>query len=422
MKEKLLDALKKNLEHVKKNGTNDYHLFVEIKTLDELNPGLVNSLGWVECFYSCVYLPKEEIKEIFTNFNHFKNREYAPLAVSKEAFEIVNNKLIYFDEVNKCYFLQVSEPPIKVWANIEDNKLRTTCSSYAKNSKLFTSRVSRRNDVYSLWNTHFKEHSAANKKEFVVPNGECFGVEIEMLFKDVFGKLRFSLFVGQNFPAWICERDGSLEDRGDAGDCGLELVSPPLPEQELLEQIKVITEEAKKHGANGHNAGIWYGMHINVNIYGRNHNLTAAKFINLINDPKLRTFWQNASRRKGESVEMFCQFQPVTLADCLATESYDHYRATFYRNGKNCVEVRIFRSNLRHLTIKCSVELLRIALNFCMSEEDFNNYSKFREMLINGSADLQEYLFNFRCIQELDKLVNNEGERKYTKKPALFID
>lgn len=415
MKEKALELLNKNLAIFNKTNTYNFELYRELKLIEATNPEIISDLGWVECFYNCVFVPKDKAHEVYINYNHFIGKKIAPTYASKTINE--RDLGIYFDELNNCNFFTRQEPPVNVWLNINEDKQQTTCASSVNNGKvqLFASRVSRGKDLWSSFNTFFKEHAAAHRKRFIVPKGECFGVEIEMLFATVFGKLRFSSFVGNSYPQWSCERDGSLEDRGDAGDCGLELVSPPLPTEQLMKELEIITEAAIKHGGMGHQAGIWYGMHINVNIYDRNKLDTAAKFICLINHPKLRLFWQNVSRRKGASVEEFCQFQNVKQDTCLMTESRDHYRAAFYRDGANCVEVRIFRSNLKHLTLKVSVEILKVALDFCIKNDNINDLNAFKAYITqNASSDLINYLDKIGSMKALEnvcaKTTNSKAE------------
>jgi len=402
--------------------------YVQIKLFQFLNPKAIDELGWQECVIANSFYPKSEMVEVFNNYYQYTSKNplgyFHPTNLDKFNFA----SYIYYDEVNQCFILAATDKSVQIIMSLSDDKYVTTSQSFAK-ERARSSRVARDVTIYHLFESYFKNHEAAVRKAYEKPEGEAFGIEIEMRFPDVFSKLRFSNYVGVNFPDWTTERDGSLEDKGRAGLGGLELVSPPLSYSKILTELDPILKEARGQKGIGHEAGVFYGIHLNVNIYGNKKSDTARRFICLINDPQLRVFWETLSRRRGSAaMQEYCQFQNVLPETCLATEAYNHYRATYYRTDKNgaatnCVEVRIFRSNLKFSSVKITIEIMKLTLDFCMGSDNINDYSAFRDFLLcRASDDLKKYIFSSDCAFELDRAARITNEAKFGNQLSNFIN
>lgn len=420
----------KELKELAKHNLSDEKvaaLYAKIKLSELTSPDEIKKLGWCECILSNIFHPKEELLTLFGSWNDFRSN--APIGFFHR--DILTNpaftNLVYLDEVNKCYLMTSHDRPQEIILKPEDNKFAITASSSLRN--VFSSPVARKVTVYHLFNSYFRNHEGAARKNYVKPKGEAFGIEIEMKFPTVFSKLRFSHYVGNNFPDWITERDGSLEDKGKAGLGGLELVSPPLSYNKLLTQLEPILKEARAQSGIGHEAGVFYGIHLNVNIYGENTDRTARRLVCIINDPQLRIFWETLSRRRGSAaMQEYCQFKDVLPETCLKTESVDHYRAAYCRldgNGyfNNCVEVRIFRSNLKYASVKITVEIMKLTLDFCMGKNDIKDYAAYRDYIYsNASSELKEFIYASKdCAFELDRVARITEEAKLNANLANFI-
>lgn len=392
-------------------------LYNKIKLFQLENSDEWTKLGFVECFLTNkFFLPKDGTK-IFATYDSFQRGKVSGLVLTTEITRCIERNFIFFDEVNKVYFLANMEAKGQLILDLNSSAMAITAKSSLGN--MHSSKVSRDVLVFSTFPTYFVDHSGANKKGYKTPQGEAFGIEIEMKFPNVFSKLRFSNFVGTNFRGWITERDGSLEDKGNSGDGGLELVSQPLNYKTLCTQLDPILTKARSENGIGHDAGVFYGIHINTNIYGDNQERTAKRLICLINDPVLRNFWEIMSRRRGSKAsEEYCQFKNVTFDTCLRTESDGHYRATYYRTNNgvptNCVEVRIFRSNLKLASVKISLEIVKLTLDYSLLDNsNIEDYSAFREFILtNGSEDLKKYIYASKAINCLDNASNNFTTKK----------
>lgn len=75
---------------------------------------------------------------------------------------------------------------------------------------------------------------------------------------------------------WIVEPDSSLDDPMEANDAGVEIVSPPLPVKEMLNQIMRIQKWAKSNGCYTNDTT---GMHMNISV--PNFSIERLDFIKL---------------------------------------------------------------------------------------------------------------------------------------------
>lgn len=420
-------------EEIKKALSDLYNQFVsrgdyDISALKKIllckieNPEVIKNLGWEQCFFSGVYAEKNNLEKLFKIASSDKDYVFCSTHLVKD---LEKKGVIFLDDhVNKLVITKF-DPPKQLWIREDDNELKNIANSVISNineGKLFSTTVKRHTVLFSMFDTYFKEHSAGSSKSFIVPNGEAFGLEIELKFDNVLNKLRFSMWLNKYYPNYICERDGSLEDAGDAGDCGLELVTPPLSYDTLMGDMKEITTTAIKMGGSGYGAGEFYGIHANTNFYGPDRGNDMRRFICVINNVGLRNFWYSVARRSGASFEKYCPFKSVQFNSAIESESGNgdpkaHYRATFCRPKTYCVETRIFRSNLKFAAIKSSVDILRLTQMFCMKEKqnymDIKCYHDF--IMRHADSELIEYL---DYVGALDFL---QASSKINKKEDKFV-
>lgn len=277
-------------------------------------------------------------------------------------------------------------------------------------------------DFYTTRPTHFfawhKAPREAQHKKFV---GEYFGIEIEMKFKDKWGKAKFCEYVfNSTNGVWFGERDGSLERDGGAGECGVEMVSPPHTIKEFEKVLPPILDFAVQNGGLGHEAGIFYGLHVNCNLPSKNTDKTTIGVISLVNNPQLKTFWEKIGRRQATK---FCEFKTIDPETCLQTESADHYRSVFVRRREqNCIEIRIFRSTLSSDVVLATLELINLTMRFASTVEgcEYKNVQLFsNSILSNASTKLRNYLQAVGGDKELQKIITNTNVSSHKNK-AIF--
>jgi hypothetical protein len=362
----------------------------------------LKAMGLISCLFSGLPITKEESVEVFPSYSHFINKK--PSFVSKKHIETYSqSEGCVFDEILKEYF---SDRKATMYdADFNEITVAQSHVTYkADHGQCYISQVARRKKVYSVVPTNFYSYGHA-PKDWPVPEGDTFGIEIEMLLPSVQNKLKFSSWVGQTFPGWVCEYDGSLEDHGNADDCGLELISPPLLFEDICEKATIICEKAVELGGKGFQAGIFYGMHVTVQVpkgLGRtspSRTLIGSRYIAFFNLPKLRPFWQLVARRKGDSFLTYCPFKDISLDNCLSTERgqndrHPHRRAVFVRNP-TLLETRVFRSNLSAIQVRSNIEICKLVMEFCQSKEfDMDNLSVFYNYLHKHmSKDLKACLY-----------------------------
>ena len=239
----------------------------------------------------------------------------------------------------------------------------------------------------------FGWHRAPRESHMRKYVGAYYGIEIEMRFQDRWKKAKFCNFVLESTNSdWFCERDGSLEREGAAGETGVELVSKPSTLSELESNGTFILKKARELGGLGHQAGNFYGLHINCNLPPKNPKETARRFICLVNNPDLRSFWEKLARRKATR---FCEFQNVHYDSCLQSEADRHYRSVFVRpEGSNCIEVRIFKSTINENTLLASVEAVDLTMQYSnMDKCNYLDAESFLNWIWSKSSDrLKQYL------------------------------
>lgn len=358
---------------------------------------------------------------------------------SYEDFKAGNNCFIYVDFISatiedEILGVRFLDRSMEIFDdNFETKKIANSHGVHLiNNGTLFESQVARRKRIYSTKRTNFFGHGNS-PKDWAIPDGDTIGIEIEMLFESLQKKLQFSSWLGENFAGWHCEYDGSLEDHGNAGDCGLELISPPLLFEDICSQATIICEKAVELGGKGFfPGGIFYGMHVTNQVPKARGKITraliASRYIVLMNDSRLRPFWQLVARRKGESFSTYCPFKDVNLETCLRTEVGDggrdaHRRAVFVRNP-SLLETRIFRSNLAPISVRANIEICYLTMQFCKSDEfSLDNLRNFYDYIHNNmSKDLKACLYRKKNspIRALNEIVT-ESEIENASKEGEVV-
>jgi len=373
----------------------------------------LNKIGFYQCQATAFWYELKEGDLYYFDVNEMFSGKEKRAFLSRGA-----RANITYDEILKEKFLEKSVAVLDT-----DFTTKTVASSHARfkidQGEWFSSQVARRNNICSTFKTNFYGYGRG-PRDWAIPEGDTIGVEIEMLFPSLERKIQFSSWVGQNFTGWICEYDGSLEDHGEAGERGLELISPPLLIENMQDQVTKICEKAIELGGMGFQAGVFYGMHVTQSIpksvrNGPTKSMIASRYIALLNEPALRPFWQLVARRKGESFSMYSPFKDIDIETCLITERgenerYAHRRSVFVRNN-NLLETRIFRSNLSPIQVRSNIEICSIAMQFCKSPEfSLTNLRFFYDFLQkNMSKDLRACLYRKKNtpIRVLNEVVIN---------------
>jgi hypothetical protein len=350
------------------------------------NVTLLESHGWSYCDMLRCHTPDNKTL-IYPNYSSMLIG--VPLKISGNSLK----KYKYFEYEGNLY---CEESKIFV---LNENGCSITIPNDAK--KVYKNLVSRHNTVYTDFKTEFHNHAGA-KRNWNPPIGQTFGIEIEMKFPTIISKLLFSRDVFNKYKGqWICERDGSLEDWGEAGECGLELISPPLLYLDLQEQATYLIKLAKNYGAELPDSDVkrFYGIHITAGT-GKSPNI-ATGICALINHPKLRNFWSKLAGRDVNKVYnkntgyYYCLFDDFssTSSDAIYSQaSANHYRATFIRNNHN-VETRIFQTVFDTNTIALYIESIMLARNFAEKiKKPFDIYSEWCIFVEeNGSSNFRKF-------------------------------
>lgn len=360
---------------------------------------LLRGTGYSRCQSTGQLAKTSEMKGVYSHYRNFVNEQLTYMC--PDVYEKTKrNGSIFTDAILGVEFYERSFTIVD--HNFETSKISSSHAEHLlERNELFATQAARRTKIYTPFPTNFYGYGHA-PKDWAIPEGDTIGIEIEMLFPSLENKIRFSSWVGQNFPGWVCEYDGSLEDHGNAGDCGLELISPPLLFDTLTSQSKVICEKALELGGKGFPAGVYYGMHVSVQIpKSRNPSRTVvgSRYIAFWNLPALRPFWQLVARRKGPSFETYSPFKNVRVEDCLQSERGDgdrhaHRRAVFVRNN-SVLETRVFRSSLSPIQVHANIEICTLVMKYCASAQfSLTDIRPFYNFLhANMSSELRRCLY-----------------------------
>jgi hypothetical protein len=349
------------------------------------------------CEESGYITPTNKLVPVYRSY-----QDYLSQKCIKVSPRILGNMAMLDDELG-VHFTERCVPVL--YADFTTKHLAGSHANHKREmGQFYKSQISRNTWITSTFDTNFYGNKNA-PKDWVVPDGDTVGIEIEMLFPDVISKLKFSTWLNKEHRGWHCEYDGSLQDHGNAGDNGLELISPPLLVDDMMRVIEPICLKAIELGGMGFPAGIFYGMHVTNRVPkmirgGATRDEIASRYICLLNAPELRPFWQVFARRKGESFLTYCPFKDVKMETCLVTETGPgmgrdaHRRAVFVRN-KTLLETRIFRSNLNVRQVRANIEICYLTMLFCRGNQfsltDLSKYVKFLED--NMSDDLKKILY-----------------------------
>jgi hypothetical protein len=368
-------------------------------------------------------IPKNAAQEIYsTGIDNGNGRNGLAYTLKSKINDHIKNSSVFFDELVGKYLYDFSVVPYidKNW-NLKHTS-SNTANHYHNNGKLHNSLIARNQSVFTENPSHFKEHSPGNNKSFVKPTGEAFGIEIEMSFKPNTGdqyigaanKLNFANWVHDNYPNWICERDGSLEEgnKGNAGLCGLELVSPPLTFDEAITNLPIILDKARSLGAKAFIPNNeFFGIHVTTNLYGKTATKTGDKIVYLVNNKIFREFWYACAKRNGLAINKFAPFMnDLSLGSALKSQSGgEHYRSVNPR-GSGALEIRIFRSTVAFPGIHAILELVKITQDYCMNVTNNSSLDSPREFMDyikgNMSKNLESWLTGNGALQILEILSN----------------
>lgn len=273
----------------------------------------------------------------------------------------------------------------------------------------YSSQISRKASIYAASKLPLYEHTGVaigGPKNFKKPTDEAFGIEIETVFKtgcpkdSLRNKILFALWLKDNFPDWIVERDGSLEDglskinQSDFRHCCAEIVSPPMSLEDLNRSLPVIISQLKKFNAAAQRVGDFFAIHITANIYDKP---ALVKMARAVYDPELSSFWKKVSGRPqsdgfvGNTGKAYCKlldFRATSDTDLVDIIMSDHYRAFFARSSGSAGELRIFQTRINRRYVLDILELTALLSRFGHS-----SHSNWLEFLNDNSSQyLTAYL------------------------------
>ncbi len=364
--------------------------------------------NWVPCVFLGHKAPPDRVIEVYSA--NVKKWMLSDFNKSENVFQDYQGRLHCknSDKMTEVYNI---DGEVLIYSHYEVDS--------SMNSRVFSNTVARGVNYYTNFESGFRDHTAGNNKAFVKPPGEAIGIEIEVKFKaqksksgkeipDCITKLMFSRWMLENYPEWICERDGSLEGEKRQQHGGLEIISPPLSVKQVKDDLAIILPKCVEMGGIGFKAStpqISYGIHITQNLYGSYTRKEGDRYTWLINSPDLRFFWSALARRSGDLFDRFSGFKEIPSVDGAMRHQADgHYRSVFPR-GESAVETRIFRSNLDINAISCMIDICVLAMNFCkQSKVDVTKSSEFVTWVKTKSSPLlKKYLESLRAWDYLDE-------------------
>lgn len=340
------------------------------------NKEFLKENGWTNCVFYGYLTPFNKIK-IYSSYQ-----------------DKLNGGGGDYSDCFENFFLFEGEKYLSACGKEVLNELGGTQLIPSGSRQIYNYKVARHENVFTTFQAGLHDHNGANRN-WKIPAGQTFGIEIETKFPTLSSKLLFARDIYLNHNKWICERDGSLEDLGGAGNCGLEIISPPLNEKDLVLELRDICELANNYGAytpDG-NKGIYYGVHITTGM-ADNTLLQVAKFCSIINDIKLRPFWQRVARRDPNAVYnqakgfYYCRFEDYTAIshDYVDDLASNHYRATFVRGASRNVETRIFASTCDANILSNYIESLSLAKKFAVSNDFSLDSTEIWSMFVQQNA------------------------------------
>jgi Putative amidoligase enzyme len=351
------------------------------------NAAFLTSKGWVECIYSRCFIPVEYTEECLTSYpNKISSRVIKSYAKNKRVccLDTVLNKYFYPNSCHSAFINDKSEI-------VADSHL----SHLLSNGKLFATVITRNKKIFVDFNSYYYDNHSS-PKDWVIPNGDSYGIELELKFPNALN-------------GWNCERDGSLEDiegAGNAGEGGLELISPPLSFNNHCEVVPKVISLAKEYGAIGHDTGSkLYGLHITHKFNYKNSS-AAPNFMRFLHDHTLEDFWKNFSRRdRNKFCSTFDKVEDDLKRDVEFVNSgnnplysftkraskANHYRATCVRDSLTALETRIFRSTINPKTILSSIEIVHL-LNKVAEKSEYNRDAYIEFIVKNRSSRLKSYM------------------------------
>lgn len=251
------------------------------------------------------------------------------------------------------------------------------------------------------------------------PESDRSGVSIDYIADDFAQALGVSVNASSSYHGarrdpgkWVVEPDGSLE--GDNGESGLEFVSPPMPVNEMLNDIEAVAKWAGRVGAYTNNST---GLHMNVSVPNQ-QNLDFVKLAIFLGDDYileqfgregntycksiLKKIKTTASTNPDRVEEMMRQFQGglnQLASKILHTGSTDKYSSINNRGG--WIEFRgpggdWLGDDLS--TVKNTLLRAVVALDVATKPEAFKNeyYKKlYKALNPRGDEDIIQYFAKY---------------------------
>jgi hypothetical protein len=397
----------------------DFHKAISSEVAGEIQKNLDFLIGekeWRKCALSGNVLPPDQFQEFFSNYKDYVayanggGDKYKRFVMKGNTRGFVKDTMlkVLFSESEACDLFTEKGEKFNITRSHLYGKIET--GEFWKNP----ARITRDLNIYTDFPHYYYDNKKA-PKNWKLPKGDTYGIELEVKFPDASTKLKFSRDLYNLFPDWCCERDGSLEDiqgDGNSKQGGLELITPPLLYDDLQKSLEVVVPILKKYNALGHNTGSdRYGLHITHGILKPNDIKIkeTSNYIRFVNDPVMRDFWRNFCRREANK---YCKFignyeGRLDNYDNLSTytKSYNadnHYNSICMREGLGAIETRLFRSTINPKTIAATIEFVKLANEVCVEKYDpvmyldliFNRASRnLTNLLEKTSASLSfEYL------------------------------
>ena len=364
------------------------------------NNKLLVENGWKPCQVIGIILPQDCLVEIYRNYNDFKAKKKSFIYKGYH-----NKDYLLLDTYLNEHFLDKN--PAKVIIKDKEHTLNYYHLEDLINQGIVQATYALVNRNTKMW-TDFPHYFYNNRKaprDWEIPAGQTFGIEIEVNFKSAFDKLKFSNELNAILPKWYCERDGSLEDHdsnNNKGLGGLEIISAPLNFRDLIDEAKIACNLLNKYNAKAFGAGEFFGLHVTHSLdvdadTGVVNKKQGWNYLRYLNEPKLREFWRCIARRKPNA---YCVFiddfignygeNPRLNTLTRGHSENNHHLATCVRDSQKAIETRIFCSTKGIKTLEATLEIIKLTSDFSREKFDLKAYSDY--ITNNASRNLASFL------------------------------
>jgi hypothetical protein len=375
------------------------------------NQKLLIDNGWVHCLMTGHFIPKSVAAEVY--------RSYADFKAGK-----VSHIYSYYDNKNYVMIDTLLEAKLtdrncsKVYVDGKEHLLNESHKEHLiAQGKVhqYYARVNRNTKVWTDFHHRYYDNKKA-PKDWEIPAGQTYGIEIEVNFANALDKLKFSRDLYEVLPDWYCERDGSLEDydsNSNHGLGGLEIISAPLNFSDLVDKAKIVCNLLNKYNAKAYQAGEYFGLHVTHSLEfddsGTVNKKQGWNYLRYINDPKLREFWRCIARRRPNK---FCVFiddfignygtNPKLNNLTRAASENNHHLAACVRDSQKAIETRIFCSTKGTKTLEATLEIIKLTSEYSKKDFDLKGYSDF--ITENSSRNLASFLKSRGALYCLDAM------------------